>query len=263
MKACLLAMVSALALLPPASGQAWGGKAHAAVGVLAVEQSSPAVRAELTSILDSMDPQRIGSACDWPDKIKDAGLADWSIPLHYVNLDLAATAYSRRRDCAAGNCVPEAVQLYAQRLGDESLGRVERKEAFAYLCHFVADLHQPLHVSYADDKGGSLVTISWRGSEQNLHWWWDFTLIDARVGDWPELAQLLRERRNRKEPPWTPADVSTWTNETYTFMRHSAYPAQRTIDAEFEAHAWQVILQQLDAAAARLTVVLEAELGDR
>jgi hypothetical protein len=71
---------------------------------------------------------------------------------------------------------------------------------------------------------------------------------------------MLRVRPNATEPPWTPAQVVSWTNESLTFTRHSAYPAQRTIDPAFADHSWQIIQQRLDAAAARLATILEAVL---
>lgn len=241
---------------------AWGEKGHAVVGVLAMEQLDDASRGALSGILESMAPERIASACYWPDRIRDAGMADWSVPLHYVSVDPDAGDYQRARDCPDGQCLPEAILHYAGVLADTSLDMRERREAFNFLCHFTGDLHQPLHVGFADDEGGNLVTVRYQGGDMKLHWFWDGGLIDTRVDDWQQLADLLRARRNLAEPAWSPAQVTAWANESHAFTRHSAYPQQREIDAGFEAHAWQVVLHQLDMAATRLAGLLEAVLAD-
>lgn len=256
-------LLAGLCVLHAPWAVAWEEKGHSVVGVLAVEQVSAPVRAALAGFLDSMEPLRIASACNWPDRIRDAGLADWTSALHYVNPDPQARDYQKVRDCPTGECLPEAVLRYAQRLGDATLRPTQRKEAFAFLCHFVGDLHQPLHVGYAADKGGNLVTVTYEGQGMNLHRFWDFALIESKVDSLDQLTELLRQRPNPAEPEWSPTDVLAWTNESLTFMRHSAYPAQREIDPGFAAHGWQIILQRLDAGATRLAAVLEAQLGSK
>ena len=46
-------------------------------------------------------------------------------------------------------------------------------QALAFLGHFVGDVHQPLHVSYSDDRGGNQTRIYYRGERTNLHAFWD------------------------------------------------------------------------------------------
>ena len=46
-------------------------------------------------------------------------------------------------------------------------------QALAFLGHFVGDVHQPLHVSYSDDRGGNQTRIYYRGERTNLHALWD------------------------------------------------------------------------------------------
>lgn len=43
-----------------------------------------------------------------------------------------------------------------------------RLQALKYIVHFVADVHQPLHVGYADDRGGNQyqIQVFMRGWEQ-------------------------------------------------------------------------------------------------
>lgn len=38
-----------------------------------------------------------------------------------------------------------------------------------FLAHFMGDIHQPLHVSFADDEGGNSIIVHWYRRKSNLH----------------------------------------------------------------------------------------------
>jgi len=56
------------------------------------------------------------------------------------------------------------------------------------LIHFLGDLHQPLHIGLADDKGGNTFQVRWFGEGANLHWVWDEKIIDKYGMSYSELA---------------------------------------------------------------------------
>ena len=239
----------------------WGVTGHGAVGVLAVEQTTESARIALTELLGSTDNDVIVPACYWSDIYRDMGDGSDMFRLHFVNIDPDAVSYKGSRDCPDGQCVTAAVNHYAARLGDTSLSKSDRRLAFNHLCHFVGDLHQPLHVGYADDEGGNKVTVRYRGQEIKLHGYWDYGLIKQQVGSLDELLVRLRDRRHQAPQTWSPLDTYAWANESYSLMKNFAYPRSRTIDKAFEQRSWQVTEQQLDVAAARLAVILDWVLG--
>ena len=49
--------------------------------------------------------------------------------------------------------------------------------ALKYVVHFVADVHQPLHAGYAEDRGGNTYQVQAFGRGTNLHALWDTGLI--------------------------------------------------------------------------------------
>ncbi|WP_461328028.1 S1/P1 nuclease [Bradyrhizobium huanghuaihaiense] len=53
--------------------------------------------------------------------------------------------------------------------------------ALKFLGHWVGDIHQPLHVSFADDKGGNGIDVSGQCSGV-LHSTWDTCLVVKAVG---------------------------------------------------------------------------------
>ena len=241
---------------------AWGAEGHSTVGVMALEQVSPETRLALGDILGSMEPEAIAAACNWPDEYDSSDAGQWSSPLHFVNIPPESDRYKASRDCTGRQCVTAAIIDYAGELGDNGLSRNARQQAFAFLCHFTADIHQPLHVGYSDDAGGSLVTVSYRGEELDLHELWDTRLIDHRASDWQQLVQLLNERPDRQSHPhWQAGEVTAWTNESFALTRHFVYPLQRQVDSEWDEQAWRVVQHQLATAAGRLAGILDVVLA--
>ena len=49
----------------------------------------------------------------------------------------------------------------------------ERVEALKFLIHLAGDLHQPLHVSRARDRGGHDIAVEFVDNKTNLHRVWD------------------------------------------------------------------------------------------
>lgn len=247
--------------LSPQAAMAWDKQAHEAVGVLALELVLPATRRRLEQVLGSTDPWVIAYACYWPDEYEQTADGAWSSPLHYVNIAPEAVRYRKNRDCPDGKCLPEALAHYSRELKKQALDLQQRWEAFAFVCHLVADLHQPLHVAYADDRGGSLIDIRYQGQRLNLHEWWDGTALEQHSGSWQELVALLRKRPQQKRPQsWSTGDITPWINETLSFTRNFAYPEDYAIDPVFARRSWQVTQQQLDMAAGRLASVLDASM---
>lgn len=241
---------------------AWGPEGHATVGVLALEGANAQARNELKSLLGSTEPDRLDELCNWPDAIRDQPEWDWAAVQHYVNLPRDARDYHAARDCPGGLCLTEAIKKYALQLGDERLPAESRIEAFAWLCHLVADLHQPLHCGFADDRGGNDVEVVFAGETVNLHWFWDSKLIQHRVGSRDGLLDVLR--RLPAVPAaadWSPGEVDVWTMESRALAGTVAYPPATTIDERFAAEVWTLIQHQLPLAGRRLARILNATVG--
>ncbi len=87
------------------------------------------------------------------------------------------------------------------------------------LGHWVGDVHQPLHVSFDDDRGGNFVAIT-GPCRANLHAVWDNCIIEKKIGlDYADIAEKLRaEITEEDRARWIPAIVDTaavvgWANE--------------------------------------------------
>lgn len=254
--ACLLSQVP--------QAHAWGQAGHGLVGKAALAQVSPAARAAVLEILGLPADGEPGTAldaaleqaCNWPDTLRAAGDEPASSPLHYVNLPRDDARYDRQRDCPDGICVTEGILRFAAELGRPELDRERRWRAFAWLCHLVGDLHQPLHVGFRDDRGGNRVMVTYRGESYNLHQFWDDVLEKERMGEAPLVAGDLLVPGGEIRP-WEPAEVRAWTDESHALALTESYPTGTGIDDAFADRAWQLVQCQWSKAAQRLASILD------
>jgi hypothetical protein len=258
----LLALLGISAVIP-STGFGWGYDGHARVGRVALAGLDPTAKLAVMEILGSDRPEALDEACSWPDVVRRTPKWEWSAPQHYVNIPRAADTYRKERDCADGMCVTEAIKKYANQLSTNGLNERQDWEALAWVCHLVGDLHQPLHVGYKDDRGGNQVEIVFNGEPEELHEFWDQSLIEDRIGSlakWPDpsAADAWLSAVNR----WNPAETDDWTTESRRLMKQYAYPAQPVIQSEFADRSWELIQQQVQKAGERLAAVLNAAIGE-
>lgn len=171
--------VALLVLLVASTAQAWGPTGHRVVGYIAEAELSPAARAEVRRLA----PEGLAAVATWADEIKSdpryTGKAPGAVdtrPWHYLN---TRDADDYRRVVAGRGVrhVVDAIGWAEGVLSDGSAPDTERAEALRWLVHLVGDLHQPLHVGFAADRGGNTIEVEGLGG--NLHWLWDGPLVDG------------------------------------------------------------------------------------
>jgi len=266
-------MVCAVLTVYSTDAPCWGLDGHTAVGVIAVQQLQPQALHELENIVDPLTTQTVEMACNWPDVLRETDAGKWSSPLHYVNIPRGEASYSTARDCplpppglASADrpgrfCATESIKFFAAELADPQLDKERRWRAFAWLCHLVGDLHQPLHAGYADDRGGNDVEVDFNDETINLHEFWDSALIDQEAGSWQYLVGELGVF-----PPaeagsgWSPAMVDDWTTESHNLDRNFVYTAPKHIDAAYAQQSWSIIQRQIRLAGSRLATIINHEL---
>jgi len=256
-------VMAGLLVLATPDARAWGYEGHAQVGRVALSRIDNEARAYLTGILGDDLVQVSDQACNWPDVVRKTPEWEWSAPQHYVNIPHAYAQYDRERDCPNGLCVTESIKKYADQLSNPRLDREQHWQAYAWLCHLVGDLHQPLHTGYKDDRGANYVDIMFIGEESNLHTFWDSLLIRDRiptVDEWPTVSS--GEITGNPGNTWNPLETDAWTSESHMLVAQVAYPGTVEIHPEFADRSWQVIQDQVEKAGYRLARILNATVGE-
>jgi hypothetical protein len=246
----LTALVAALA----SNANAWGSEGHEVVANLAAAQLTPRAKAEVASLLALEPGETLESISTWADEHKNPSSAPW----HYINFPRDNCVYDRQRDCPDGKCVVEAIERHLGVLSSTSSPE-KRLQALKYVVHLVADVHQPLHAGFRDDKGGNRYQLQafMRGS--NLHALWDSGLIRNLNED----VEVLAERLLTKPVPTgiiTNLTPENTAEESCRIVSELGFYPERRVGADYIEKFTPIVERRLVIAGARLAAMLNNAL---
>lgn len=200
-----------LCLLITQTAQPWGDTGHEIICEIAFQELSPRAQAEVTRLIQRDRTFRsFAKSCTWPDHPRQRGAE------HFINLPRAAVELTSDRCPLANKCVLTAIKTDHAGLAGATTD-AKKLAALKFLGHWVGDVHQPLPVSFKDDRGGN--AINGRGRcAQDLHTVWDTCIIERKLGtDIHNIAKELRRHvteDNRTQ--WNNTSVRGWANESFT-----------------------------------------------
>jgi len=228
---------------------AWGSDGHKTVALIAEAQLTPKARTGIQELLALETGATLASISTWADEHRNPATAAW----HYVNFPRGDCVYDAERDCTDGKCVVGAIQRQTRVLQSGSTPE-ERLGALKYLVHFVADVHQPLHAGYADDKGGNTYQLQafMRGS--NLHALWDTGLIKS-LSEEPELLAARLESLDAAIQTGE-FDPVIAAQESCKVVGQPGFYPERRVGADYIDRFTPVVEQRLATAGARLAWLL-------
>lgn len=243
---------------------AWGNEGHLLVCGLAEQYLSPKGKAFVTKTLamgeylDGDSKDDLASACLWPDKAKYADYKG-TYEQHYLNVPRDAKSIDLARDCAALDCIAVGVQrslTYLSRPAQGEREKARKAAALRFLGHYIADLHQPLHVSNAEDWGGNKIKVKWFGDDTNLHAVWDSGIIEHAGMKYPGSVSRLVGLN----PAVGSTNVLEWMRESFRLARTYAYPGMDgkpiksgdVIGKDYYLRSLPIVKNQLAKAGIRL-----------
>ena len=248
--------VALSAILVPSISFGWGPDGHRITGYIAERLLSPRARAAVHELLGE---ESLADVSTWADQIQRQRRA--TSPLHYANVKPGSDGFELERDCPEQGCVVSAIIKYSHVLRDKKASRSEKIEALKFVVHFVGDIHQPLHVSHARDKGGSDIKVSFFEDSTTLHSVWDSGLIRRTKKGWPEYAKDLAGTITAQQlDEWNTLDPAAWATESYRLAVSNAYAIPkdgRISQAYFEKNI-PVVNERLSMAGVRLAALLNA-----
>ncbi|CCQ91009.1 putative Endonuclease [Nitrospina gracilis 3/211] len=237
-------------------GWAWGPEGHRIVAHLAELRLEPDVR---NAIQREFNIKHLAPIANWADYIKKKpGAPD---VLHYTNIAEGEREYVQSRDCPRRNCVTEKIGEYRGILDDRTRPQDEREEALRFLVHLVADVHQPMHLGNARDRGGNEIDVHIGNRHTNLHALWDSRLIALGGRSLLEYARSLSGDVTAQETAqWTDGDPVNWTNESRELVIKYGYglslDPQGRLTRRYIENGRGVVAMQLKKAGVRLAALL-------
>lgn len=276
LRSVTMAVTTVLALAS-ASALAWGAKGHRLTGLIAAQLIGDDTRAAIKSIMGSanlakfslyMDEQKLSLNSRIP------GSREW----HYDDVPVCGTQ-PKSQYCPEGNCASTQISRYYGILVDDHSTKADRQFAIYVLVHLIGDIHQPLHSSDNDDRGGNNIKVQlpWsRNSKLNLHSAWDKEILERRYADENEVvtAKRLLDAYKDSVPGWQKGKVSSWISESHKLGESVAYgglpgfscdtefASRVMLTDEYVGSAGDLIDQQLVKAGARIAYMLNRALGD-
>ncbi len=256
-------IVPVLVLLFAAPCFGWGRDGHKIISEIATHRLTPEAKVEVRALLGD---QSLVDVCTWADEIRSDPAYRWASPLHYANVEPGDDSFDLERHCPEHGCVVSAIIKYTEVLGDREASSADRTEALKFLVHFVEDIHQPMHVSHARDRGGNDIKVEFFHDRTNLHRVWDSALIRHTKKPWTTYAAELQatltpEQATEWEKATSPVD---WATETYELAVTCAYevPADGQLGQAYFERCIPIAEKRLTMAGVRLAHLLNTVFGD-
>ncbi|MEJ6743451.1 MAG: S1/P1 nuclease [Porticoccaceae bacterium] len=193
------------------SGEAFsfGAKGHRIVATIAQNHLTEITRQAIAELNNGPQLEHLAT---WPDRIKSDPNWDHAKRWHYISINDDERFKTLQRDPKGD--ILYALARFEAELSDNALSQSQRRQALAFLVHFVADVHQPLHVGRRDDRGGNSIKVNWRGKTFNLHQVWDSGLIaDEKLSESAYVALIDRSSR-AQQSVWQDSQYIDWANES-------------------------------------------------
>lgn len=293
MRSASLALATLFALTAlPKEAKAWSRDGHRIVCRIAwllLDESRRAEIDRLTSTYRDEDGQLLASfwdACSFADEVRAkaannpafrrfAVFETW----HYANVPRSTTQLPDPP--CPGPCVINAIPGHADSLRKADNDR-SRSEALFFLSHWVGDLHEPLHLGYADDRGGNDIRPIEGGyyGVTSLHALWDGGIpgkLFASV-NWQEFAdRLARDITPAQRATWIQGSATDWAQESYNLitapkalycewkvvggsMSCASQPGGRVISEQYQTEFADDVMMRLQQAGVRLAELLRTNL---
>ena len=228
----------------------WGCEGHRTVALIALDQLTPQARSVAESLLQGepsdpslrrfcgasgLDP--FADMSTWADDIRDKRKN--TAPWHFIDIPLGSAREHMYEACpAATGCVTSVIRGQLDVLRSESAGKNQKTEALMFVIHFVGDLHQPLHTSDNNDRGGNCVPVTFFGQKPeetqagenfrpNLHEVWDTDLVErvAKEHDPARFARDLSMEFGAKVDSWKqqPVNLDDWAWASHQLGEQVSY----------------------------------------
>jgi hypothetical protein len=241
---------------------AWGPQGHEIAARIAADNLTPSAHLRISQLLGGDAPGLMVLDSNWADEVRSdrPQTTGW----HYVNIEIGARGYVQRRDCARDNCVVRQIERDIGLLRDPRASRAAKLDAFRFLIHFVADLHQPLHAADRRDKGGNGLTVFQGRRRSNLHRVWDQDVVAALGPDAMRVAvDIEKELVPAKKARLMAGTPSDWANESFQVASREIYarlPADGAVrlPRDYTSREKAVVRLQLLRAGLRLAAILNA-----
>jgi S1/P1 Nuclease len=229
---------------------AWGDLGHAIVCEIAFHELNDQARQEVRRLI-RLDPEftRFSQSCTWPDHPRKRASE------HFINVPRDFDRFAADECVGTSQCLLTAISadlLVLQTSTDDQA----QLAALKFLGHWVGDIHQPLHVSFEDDRGGGKVKESGPCSN-SLHSVWDSCIIQRELGEQPTAVarDFAEDISDSERASWRASPVRDWANESFAVVRRETVGYCTQVGSKC---VYELGNEQFDDGEAQKTVTVDA-----
>lgn len=217
-------MLAAILALNAPQLLAWGQTGHRSIAEIAERHMRPDSVRKAHALLDGHD---LAFASTWADEVRsDPKNFGYSFGWHYTTWPDDDGDFHAADENKDTGLLLSQIDKQLAILENPKAGKAERSQALKFVIHLVGDVHQPLHVGAAGDKGGNACRVTWHGRNSNLHTVWDSEIIDRTQLSYTELADFASQSRTPQQTrAWRAGDAGVWAAESKA-LRSRIYPQE-------------------------------------
>ena len=261
MKVYFKVIILVVFVLPMERAFAWGLTGHRVVAEIAQRHLSKKTTKAISEIIGA---ESLAVWANWPDFIKSDTTHTWekTSPWHYVDLpgNTSKEFFLDSLKKLHGENLYTQIPVMVAQLKDKSLPIEVRRNALAFLVHFIGDLHQPLHVGRDEDQGGNKIIVYWFDAKTNLHSLWDTKLIDFQQYSYSEYATAINVKSKEQVLAWQQTSLEDWFYESHV-LSDKVY-ALSTAESKLGYNYNYIFQADLDAQLLKAGVRLAKVLND-
>ena len=231
----------------------WSKTGHRVVGEVAMGHLNRKTKREVSKLLNG---QSLAAVSNYADIIKsDRAFKNFST-WHYVNIPLDKN-YSEVEPSPNGDLVT-GIQKCIEILKSQNSTEADRIFYLKMLIHLIGDLHQPMHVGRAEDKGGNDIQLQWFGKGSNLHRVWDSNMINDYGMSYTELSKKLPVLDKEQIREIKKGTVLEWVKESQELVNeiYSSVGKGEKLGYSYSYKYWNTVEKQLQKGGLRLAQVL-------
>ncbi len=210
MKSCILLFICMVTFTVSAfSAEDWGRTGHRATGELAERHLTNKARRAIEKLLGG---ESLAFVSTFADEIRSDERYKNMGPWHYVNFPFDKT-YETHPKSEKGDIIV-AINACISVLKNENASKEDKIFNLKMLVHFIGDLHQPLHIGIADDRGGNRFQVLWFDERTNLHTVWDTKIIESYNMSYTELVANASRLSEGQLKQIQHGSLLDWMNES-------------------------------------------------
>jgi len=192
----------------------WGPTGHRATGKIAEKHLTRKAKKQIDKILNG---ESLAFVSTYADQIKSDKKYNNFYTWHYVNMPLD-TKYEDSEKNPKGDLVT-GINKCISVLRNKNSNKEDKAFYLRMLVHLIGDLHQPLHIGRAEDKGGNTIQVQWFDRGTNLHRVWDEDMIREWRMSYVELANNTKDLSKEQIKAIEKGTIVDWVHDTHKLSK--------------------------------------------